>query len=622
MTVYVLDEHPACLLAGKELARCLGAITRTSVDVSTAGQFDERDAIYVGTGDRLAQILPLPAVKDPHWDDGWTIKSVGPGLVIAGVNPRSTLMAAYHYLRSLGAEWLWPGDDGEHLPRIDSIPLSGIHLSETAAHRHRGVCIEGASALEHVLDMVEWLPRVGLNAYFLQFHVSSFFWRQWYRHDLNPTWPDRKDLTEAECSALDDKVIAALKQRDLILHRVGHGWTAAALNLPTDGWLEHPGPLPDDRRNLVAEVNGKRDLWHNIPINTELCYSNPEARRRMADALLQYAADHPEVDVLHFWLSDAVNNHCECDACRRLSPSDWYATLLNEISPRLRQTAPHMKLAFLAYLDTLWPATRVRLDLTSDNLIYMFAPISRCYGHNLSHPDCGADTQLQHPKLNSVAVPHDNQDNQKLLHLWDSARPADSFAYEYHLMTAWIEDHLSLDLSDLIPRDIADYRSHGVDGIVNCSTQRAFYPNGWPYYLMARSLWSGALPSDAKSRYFTQAYGDRAPAALAFFHRLSSLTDAPIHKLSWWDTADAAAADNVLAFLADRRSEFGDALHAVETPAQRRAWRLLIHYSSSSGPRSARSSPGEWTPPTLNSTAPRTSSGKQSTRLPPPSTPS
>jgi len=282
--------------------------------------------------------------------------------------------------------------------------------------------------------------------------------------------------------------------------------------------------------------------------------------------------------VLHFWLSDDVNNHCECRSCSELSPSDWYVTLLNEISPRLKEVAPRMKLAFLAYLDTLWPPRHVKLDPLSGNLIYMFAPISRCYGHRLADPVCGNDHALEEPRLNEVVMPQGNRHNLALLGLWNSVRPADSFAYDYHFMAIWLQDYLSVKLAELVPQDIADYREKGINGIVNCCTQRAFYPNGWPYYVMARTLWGAPPGAEEKARYFARAYGDKASAAVAFFDRLACLSCAPVHRLSWWDTADLGTVSAVLEFLRQQEPVLTTASQTAQTPPQKRSWRLLLHY--------------------------------------------
>jgi len=162
--------------------------------------------------------------------------------------------------------------------------------------------------------------------------------------------------------------------------------------------------------------------------------------------------------------------------------------------------------------------------------------------------------------------------------LWHAIRPADSFAYDYHFMAIWLQDYLSVRLAELVPQDIADYREKGINGIVNCCTQRAFYPNGWPYYVMARTLWGAAPGAEEKTRYFARAYGDNASAALDFFDHLARLSGSPVHRLSWWDTADPGTVSAVIEFLREREPVLMPALESARTPAQKRSWRLLLHY--------------------------------------------
>jgi len=562
--------------AGGELARCLSQMTGKKIAAQVRDGFNGGPDLYIGPVEKLESYVGTLQVEDPRWDDAYRIASVEESLVIAGVNARSILIGAYEYLRSLGAEWLWPGADGERLPRIAEVTTHGFQVTHLAASRHRGVCIEGAPALEHVLDMVDWMPRVGLNSYFLQFQVSSCFWRNWYGHELNPRWSERKQLSDDECAELDEAVIRAVKERGLLLHRVGHGWTAAALGLPANGWESYEGALSECASRLVAEVDGHRELWRGCPNLTELCYSNPEARRRMVEVVLEYAAAHPEVDMLHFWLADSVNNNCECGDCRRLSASDWYAILLNELSPRLKRTAPQMKLAFLAYLNTLWPPGQVRLDLSSGNLVYMFAPISRCYGHRLGDPACGTDGELVQPGLNKLSLPSDNQDNCKLLDLWRSARPQDSFAFDYHFLATW-HDHLAVRLAQVVADDITDYAERGIHGLMNCASQRAFYPSAWPFWAMARRLWGQALDGETKARYFAGAYGDNAGAAVTFLDGLAEAAGSPLHGRSWWD-GDTGRADRVLAWLGRQRVALREGAATARSKTEERCWKLLVHY--------------------------------------------
>ena len=89
------------------------------------------------------------------------------------------------------------------------------------------------------------------------------------------------------------------------------------------GWFPYTDPVPESYYQHVAEVNGKRDLWGGIPLNTNLCYGSgdaPDRGPRCAD----YAAEHPEVDIVHLWLADGEqqpDSECPCAAttCRQTS---------------------------------------------------------------------------------------------------------------------------------------------------------------------------------------------------------------------------------------------------------------------------------------------------------------
>ncbi|MCR5163785.1 MAG: hypothetical protein K6C40_07190, partial [Thermoguttaceae bacterium] len=51
-------------------------------------------------------------------------------LFLTGGSPRSALYAVYEFLRDeLGARWLWPGEDGEFLPKRAAWSLPEIHRS-------------------------------------------------------------------------------------------------------------------------------------------------------------------------------------------------------------------------------------------------------------------------------------------------------------------------------------------------------------------------------------------------------------------------------------------------------------------------------------------------------------
>ena len=324
-------------------------------------------------------------------------------LYIAGRNARSVLFGVYAFLETQGVRFVRPGPAGEVIPAIADVTLPSTPIVEIAHYRHRGVCIEGATSLDHALGMVDWCAKRRMNTVFLQFIHSGYFYNQWYERKYNPKHAGAP-LTEAEALQYDDQLIAAMQRRGLIFHRVGHGWTSAAFGMPRSGWVTETAPVPPDAVRWLAEVKGERKLFADIPINTELCYSFQPAFDAFVETIVRYCEAHPELDVVHVWLSDAFNNKCECAACRPLTIADWYARIINALSEALHHRTPSTRFVFLAYFELWWAPEQVQIDDRHGNAILMFAPITRCFGHALGDPACDDGQEWPRPPLNQHAV--------------------------------------------------------------------------------------------------------------------------------------------------------------------------------------------------------------------------
>ena len=91
------------------------------------------------------------------------------------------------------------------------------------------------------------------------------------------------------------------------------------------------GRIVPRKLGFIALIDGKRALCHGVPLNTNLCYSNPVVRDTVTNKLVAYAAAHSELTAVHFWLADGFNNHCECQNCQKARPADFYVDMLNEL---------------------------------------------------------------------------------------------------------------------------------------------------------------------------------------------------------------------------------------------------------------------------------------------------
>jgi len=538
----------------------------------------------------LCDQMPLPSgveLAPASWDDGFAIWTQGGGLFIAGRNPRSVLFGVYAFLERQGVRYLRPGDDGEVVPSIDALHLPETPVVEDATYRHRGVCIEGAPSVTHALGMIDWCAKKRMNTIFLQFLSSRYFYNRWYERPYNPQFAE-EPVSEQEALAYDDQLIDSMAQRGLVLHRVGHGWTSAAFGMPRSGWVVADEPVPAQYRRWLAEVDGERELFQGVPINTELCYSYQPAFDSLIRTIVQYCKDHPELDIVHVWLSDATNNKCECADCRKLSISDWYAKIINALSDQLHQHVPGMRFVFLCYNELLWPPEELAIDEQAGatgedgNAILMFAPIARCYGHALADPACDDGEEWPRPPLNEYAVSRQNSFYVRRLAAWRQAFAGDSFDFDYHLM--WANWHQLTDthLAWLLHADLQDLRALGLNGLISCQAFRAFYPSGLAMSALAEALWNPGVPwNEMRERYLGAAFGEHAAFADEYLRTLESFLDTGDPEwrttpLSVLDTHQLVACAD---FLATSLSEMALRRESTTERARDRSLDLLAHHA-------------------------------------------
>ena len=310
--------------------------------------------------------------------------------------------------------YLEPGVQGEWIPKSLDMDRLVQDVTVKPSLRHRGVCIEGADSLENIVDFIDWMPKIGMNSFFVQFRYPYTFLQRWYEHLGNPMLP--KETYTMEDAIRDSAVIdEAMALRGILHHRVGHGWTSAVLDLDAQGWDEQQGEITDAQRRLMAEIHGKRELYYGVPLNTNLCYSSQEVVEKMTEQVVSYAKEHPEVHYLHLWLADASNNHCECEECRKAIPTDHYIRLINRIDERLTEEGLDTKIVFLLYEELLWAPEKETIH-NPDRFVLMFAPISRSFESSYQDvkeiPDCAAF------KLNHIQLPVRVEENLAHLKAW------------------------------------------------------------------------------------------------------------------------------------------------------------------------------------------------------------
>jgi hypothetical protein len=579
--IHVVGVNAVVRFSAEDLARYLEKMTGVKHSIAIADARMSEGGIYLGTADGLEE-LHIPICKSSEWEDTIVLKTIGKKLFITGSNPRSVLFATYRYLELLGAEWLWPG--GEVLPEVESARTDGFDLKERASYRHRGVCIEGAVSPGMVMDFIDWMAKRRMNEFFLQFKTSQYFYNRYYARRYNPLSKPLPEISIEEALNADARVIEELKRRGLIVEGVGHGWTCEALGIRGLGWDVEKRPLSEGQRALTALVGGKRGLFGGIAVNTELCYSNPRAFDALVSHVVQYAADHPKVDILHFWLSDGMNNHCECPDCQKLSPSDWYVKLINAISHQLVERDLKTQLVFLCYANTLWAPEKEVLGSEDGKVIFMFAPITRCYLHPLADARCSGSAAMKPPPRNGMVPPRTNHEFVQLLRGWQGSLPrCDSFLFDYHFWTIFGLDFLTGDIGAVLWKDIRDLRELHLNGLLSCQTLRAFYPTGMPMATLAETLWNDGVDlQDIKGRYLRAAFGDDYAFVSDYLERIYSFVD-PGRSYEHGAILQVPGRDKVLAllqFVKDCHPRIERMAHASGDEVRRKSALHLLHHNT------------------------------------------
>lgn len=509
LVIAVEGNHPTLRFAAQELARYLRLATGRSLPIVPAAQSPDRAVLL-----RLVQDTPASEA------DRIAIDPEGAGYRIRGSNPRSVLFAAYRYLQALGFRWIRPGPNGEIIPRLKSPLARGLRLAETAAYPYRTVCIEGAVSEQHVRDLIDWMAKQGMNGYFIQFDYGTYFWARWYEHQDNPHLK-KEPFDARRAQSIVHRVVADIQKRDLRLERVGHGWTCAALGLPGEGWGKFESRISPAKRKFLAQLNGRRDLFHGVPLNSNLCYSNPAVRRAMVTPITAYARAHPEVHAIHLWLADGSNNNCECPRCRKARPADFYVDLLNELDAELSAAGISTRIVFLIYVDLLWPPIRSRLR-NPGRFVLMFAPITRLYSESFTGAQRrGRTTPFV---LNKLDFPKGAADNIAYLQAWRKQFHGEGFDFDYHLIWACYYDLSMMTIASVLHQDLQGLRKIGLHGFNSCQNQRQSFPHNFAMDVMARTLWNPGLPlARIRKESFADAFGPDGARAESFYSAIAHL---------------------------------------------------------------------------------------------------
>ncbi len=529
------------------------------------------------------QLLNAPDMKitllaDSEELDGFTVDMnfpAGHGF-IKGSNPRSTLFGVYRLLKSLGFRWIRPGDKGETVPPPPE-KWDYIRHWEQASAKLRAICIEGADSRDNLLDTVDWMAKNFFNTFYLQADSVYAFMERYSSHSGNPLLPP-EPLSRETGAEVTAEVISALKKRGLALQQFGHGPTCEILGLSHWGWDPATQPVTPEMKKSFAMINGKRELWHNSPKYTQLCYSDPDIQEKLTDRVVQLITENPAAELVNFFLSDHHHNFCECDCCRQMRPSDWYVKILNKIDEKLTALHNNTRIGFAVYYDLLWPPVKERLH-NPERFFLVACPVTRSY----SEPLNGKGSAKNIPPYLQNISPYSSRGDEIMAFYseWKKTFPGECVFFEYHYMWDLHKNYGAMALPEVLHADVTTLADAGMNGFISCQNLRAFYPNALGMQVMGSCLWDHHVTFEEISEdHFSFAYGKKnADDARKYFEQIEKLLPAKLlrgegSKAEYLSAAEKLSGSQAAELVSSMSSAIESGLNLPD-PAQRESWEIL-----------------------------------------------
>ena len=459
-------------------------------------------------------------VEDDRFDDYLYAECDELGGVIGGINPRSVLLSVYEYLRHNGLRWLFPGPDGEYIPVKEINP---VNFKTKPSCRYRGYANTTAASYETNLEFIDFLPKIGMNTFMVEFRVPTYYTNDYYAHKRNEKNRPSEKPTNTTILQWKRGTECEASKRGLVFHDVGHGFCVDSFGIDScNTWrVTDESDIPEESKKYLAEVGGKRDFFGGVPVNTNFCMSNTVARGLFAKYVADYAEKHSNVDILHVWLADGTNNHCECAECQKKTASDWYVDLLNDIDEVMTARNIDTKIVFLSYVDTSWAPTESKIK-NQDRFIFMLAPFTRSYYDSI--PKGEIPKTVTKYERNNVYLAKTLGEYLGFYNDWRKDFSGPAFAFEYHFCWCEYNDLSRFKHSKTIHDEICLYHKMGIDGVVEDGDMRAFLPNGLQIYTLGRTLFDTTLSAEEIAEdYFLHAYGKDYKKFADFFNRLEEI---------------------------------------------------------------------------------------------------
>ena len=523
LTIKKLRADHVLDFAAEELKKYLRMMMPECGEIDISYDPDAKDGFRLG----LLEDFGLPSeAEDPVLDDVLHIDTTPEGGILAGSNPRSVLFSVYRFLRENGCRWLYPGVDGDYVPMKD---IEAVSYHKLADHRFRGFCNEGAESQTCMLECADYYAKLEMNVYMMEWFVPNGYYNRYYCHLHNGENRIPEEVDDNQILQWKRQCEAEISKRGLMFHDIGHGWTtrtfgyhgnfAVSLSKPQMKTVD----CTEEQRSYIALYNGKRAFTNSDPNFTNACLSNPKVRTLMVQDIADYAQSHHNIDFLHVWLSDGQRNHCECDECKKMLPTDWYMMIMNELDEELTKRNLSTRIVFISYLDTMFAPQQVKLN-NPQRFSLLHAPITRTYQSSVQE-----DTKPIAPPpytRNAWETPTQEDATFGFLRQWQKMFDGPVFSYEYHFWRHQYLDPGGQSIARRLYEDVRSLKYMDLSGYVQDGSQRSGFPNAFPVYVYANTLMDRELDyEELAADYFSHIYGPDWQEAVNILKQISAAFD-------------------------------------------------------------------------------------------------
>ncbi|HWW00553.1 MAG TPA: DUF4838 domain-containing protein [Candidatus Acidoferrum sp.] len=322
--VVATNALPSERYAAEELQRYLEKISGAKLPIATDDTRPGSREILLGDNAHLRK-LGVKIDFARLGTEGFTLRTEGNRLIVAGGKPRGTLYGVYALLEAkLGVRWFTP--EVEAVPRTNRLSLPTLNETEVPPLEYREV-------------------------YWTETMRDADFAA---RHRLNG---NSYRLTEKHGG------------RAAVYFPFVHSMDSL---VPPDLFNEHPEYFPF--------INGKRVNGY-----VQRCLSNPEVLKMAIARVRQWLKEHPEATIISVSQND-TGKWCQCDQCKALdeaegSPEASLLRFVNAIAQDIEKDYPNLRIDTLAYQYTRKPPRAIR---PRSNVIIRLCSIECCFAHPLA----------------------------------------------------------------------------------------------------------------------------------------------------------------------------------------------------------------------------------------------